>query len=168
MVNKMKRLLKLSTLLSILGFLAACTMDKAGCDPRAMRDAGLLTKMNCDFSGSYDARAKDQETKLAEERQTNALLRSALSNMEKQNNLTKASVEQRRADVTAISRSTGAYLRQLQKTNAGNKALNDKIKVAMAKLVSLENTSPADPKALEAQIKGLKTEIEEMQKSLNN
>ncbi len=168
MVNVMKIFLKLTIFLSVVGLLAACTMDKAGCDPRAMRDAGLLTKMNCDFSGSYDARAKDQETKLAEERQTNALLRSALTSMEKQNNMMKASVAQRRADVTAISRSTGAYLRQLQKTNAGNKVLNDKIQVAMAQLVSLENTSPTDPKALEAKINVLKAEIEEMQKSLIN
>jgi len=165
MVNNMNRILKLSMLLSAVSLLAACTMDKAGCDPRAMRDAGLLTKMNCDFSGSYDARAKDLDTKLAEERQTNALLRSALANMEKKNNLLKASVAQRQADVTDISRSTGAYLRQLQKTNAGNQALTDKIKRAMAQLTALENTSP---KALEAQVTQLRKEVDDLQRSVNN
>lgn len=143
-------------------------MDKAGCDPRAMRDAGLLTKMNCDFSGSYDARAKDQQTKLAEERQTNALLRAALANMEKKNNLLKASVEQRRADVTDISRSTGAYLRQLQKANAGNKAVSEKIQDAMGKLAVVESTSAADPKALTREISSLQKEVEELERITKN
>ena len=168
MVNLMKQLLKRTVLLSVLGLLTACTMDKAGCDPRAMRDAGLLTKMNCDFSGSYDARAKDQETKLANEKQTNALLRSALASMENKNNLLKASVEQRRAEVTSISRSTGAYLRQLEKSSAGNKAVTDKINAAKAKLAALEKTPPTDPKALESQISQLRNEVEELQKSSIN
>ena len=164
----MNRILKMAVLLSSVGFLGACTMDKAGCDPRAMRDAGLLTKMNCDFSGSYDARAKDQQTKLAEERQTNALLRAALANMEKKNNLLKASVEQRRADVTDISRSTGAYLRQLQKANAGNKAVSEKIQDAMGKLAVVESTSTADPKALTREISSLQKEVEELERITKN
>jgi hypothetical protein len=55
-----------------------------------LRDAGLLTKMNCDFSGSYDARAKDKEAQLAEARKTNAALREALAALEKKNELSKA------------------------------------------------------------------------------
>lgn len=168
MVDMMKQLIKRTMVLGATVLISGCTMDKAGCDPRAMKDAGLLTKMNCDFSGSYDARAKDQDAKLAEERQTNALLRAALANMEKQNNLQKASIAQRRADVTEITRSTGAYLRQLQKTNAGNKVLNEKIKAATAQLAVLERTSPADPKALEAQVSKLRKEVEDLQQSTIN
>ena len=44
--------IKFLGMIGVVSVLTACTIDKAGCDPKAMRDAGLLTKMNCDFSGS--------------------------------------------------------------------------------------------------------------------
>ncbi|MFM7009208.1 MAG: hypothetical protein ACKO0Z_07760, partial [Betaproteobacteria bacterium] len=75
----MNQALKLSLGFVTTVLVAGCAVDKAGCDPRALRDAGLLTKMNCDFSGSYDARAKDKEAQLAEAQKTNEALREALA-----------------------------------------------------------------------------------------
>ena len=51
----MKQTMRLTLVAAATLVLSGCAVDKAGCDPRALRDAGLLTKMNCDFSGSYDA-----------------------------------------------------------------------------------------------------------------
>lgn len=143
-------------------------MDKSGCDPKAMRDAGLLTKMNCDFSGSYDARAKDKESQLAAERQNNVLLRQAVADMEKKNTLVTADVAKRRADVTNITRSVGAYLRSVQSSNPSNQVLAAQVQAAKARLDALQNTpitsGPNNAQELRARIQAVEIEVEKLRK----
>lgn len=143
-------------------------MDKAGCDPRAMRDAGLLTKMNCDFSGSYEARAKDKESQLAAERQTNALLRQAMTDMEKKNTLVSADITKRRVDITNINRSVAAYLRQVQNSNPSNQALTDQVNQARARLDALQKTpittGSANAQELSAKIQAVENEVAKLRK----
>jgi hypothetical protein len=164
----MKQVYKVFTVLGLTTLLAACTMDKAGCDPKAMRDAGLLTKMNCDFSGSYDARAQDKEAQLAAERQNNVLLRQAVADMEKKNSLVSADVAKRRADVTNITRSVGAYLRSVQASNPSNQALTEQIKVARARLDALQKTpvtsGTTNAQELQTRIQAVEVEVEKLRK----
>jgi len=167
-VLKMKKFMKVSTALGFVALLAGCTMDKAGCDPRAMRDAGLLTKMNCDFSGSYDARAKDKESQLAAERQTNALLRQAMTDMEKKNTLVSSDVAKRRADITNINRSVAAYLRQVQNSNPSNQSLTEQVNRARARLDELQKTpissGTANAQELSARIQAVEKEVASLRK----
>lgn len=162
----MKKLHKVMTLLGLTTLLAACTMDKAGCDPKAMRDAGLLTKMNCDFSGSYDARAQDKEAQLAAERQNNVLLRQAVADMEKKNTLVTSDVAKRRADVTNITRSVGAYLRSVQSSQPSNQALTAQISAARARLDALQKTPVTtganNAQELRARIQAVEVEVEKL------
>ena len=164
----MKKLFKVISVLGLTTLLASCTMDKAGCDPKAMRDAGLLTKMNCDFSGSYDARAKDKEAQLAAERQNNVLLRQAVADMEKKNSLVAADVAKRRTDVTNITRSVGAYLRSVQSSNPSNQALTEQIRVARARLDALQKTpvtsGTANAQELQTRIQAVEVEVEKLRK----
>lgn len=164
----MKQYLKAPIVLGVTVLLSACTMDKAGCDPRAMRDAGLLTKMNCDFSGSYDARAKDKESQLAAERQSNALLRQSLLDMEKKNTLVSADVAKRRADITNINRSVAAYLRQVLNSNPSNQALTNQVNFARERLDALQKTpitsGAANAQELSARIQAVEKEVAALSK----
>ena len=164
----MKNLLKIGVLLGVTLLLSACAMDKAGCDPKAVRDAGLLTKMNCDFSGSYDARAKDKEAQLASERQTNALLRQAVADMEKKNTLASSDVAKRRADITNINRSVGAYLRQIQNSQPSNQALMAQLNQARVKLDELQKTpitaGSTNAEELRTRIQSVETEVDKLRK----
>lgn len=164
----MKRMMKISMSFGFIGLLAGCAMDKAGCDPRAMRDAGLLTKMNCDFSGSYEARAKDKEAQLVAERQTNALLRQAMTDMEKRNTLASSDVAKRRADITNINRSVAAYLRQVQNSNPSNQSLAEQVNRARARLIELQNTpissGAANAQELSARIQAVEKEVADLRK----
>lgn len=164
----MNQVFKATIVLGLTVLLTSCTMDKAGCDPKAMRDAGLLTKMNCDFSGSYDARSQDKEAQLAAERQNNVLLRQAVADMEKKNTLVTADVAKRRADVTNITRSVGAYLRSVQSSNPSNQALNEQIKVARARLDTLQKTpvtsGTTSAQELQTRIQAVEVEVEKLRK----
>lgn len=164
----MKRAFRLATVLSAAVVVAGCAVDKAGCDPRALRDAGLLTKMNCDFSGSYDARAKDKEAQLAEAQKTNAALREALAALEKKNELSKADVTARRNQLSAINRSVNNYLQQVRAINPGNEALSAQIRQATAKLNQLNatpvNSSAANAQELQSRVTALQQEIDKLQR----
>ncbi len=160
--------IKFLGMIGVVSVLTACTMDKAGCDPKAMRDAGLLTKMNCDFSGSYDARAKDKEAQLAAERQNNVLLRQAVADMEKKNTLVAADVAKRRADVTNITRSVGAYIRSVQSSNPSNAALTAQVNAARARLEELQKTPVTsganNAEELRTRIQAVEVEVEKLRK----
>jgi chromosome segregation ATPase len=164
----MNRALKLASMIATTALVAGCAVDKAGCDPRALRDAGLLTKMNCDFSGSYDARAKDKEAQLAEAQKTNAALREALAALEKKNELSKADVTARRNQLSAINRSVNNYLQQVRATNPGNEALSEQIRQATAKLNQLNatpvNSSAANAQELQSRVTALQQEIDKLQR----
>jgi len=143
---------------------AGCAVDKAGCDPRAMRDAGLFTKMNCDFSGSYDARAADKNAQLQAEQKNNELLKQALADLSKKNELASADVTARRSQIAGMNRSVSAYLNQLKNSNPNNVALQAQIAKASAQLNALNSTpissSPASTQALQAQIDKVQKEIQ--------
>ena len=164
----MKRAFRTAVVLSAAVLLTGCAVDKAGCDPRALRDAGLLTKMNCDFSGSYDARAKDKDAQLAEAQKTNAALREALAALEKKNELSKADVAARRNQLSAINRSVNNYLQQVRATNPGNEALSEQIRQATAKLNQLNatpvNSSAANAQELQNRVTAVQQEIDKLQR----
>lgn len=164
----MKSSLRLVAVISATMLVTGCAVDKAGCDPRALRDAGLLTKMNCDFSGSYDARAKDKEAQLAEAQKTNAALREALAALEKKNELSKADVTARRNQLSAINRSVNNYLQQVRATNPGNEALSEQIRQATAKLNQLNatpvNSSAANAQELQNRVTAVQQEIDKLQR----
>lgn len=164
----MKHTLRIVAVVSATMLVTGCAVDKAGCDPRALRDAGLLTKMNCDFSGSYDARAKDKEAQLAEAQKTNAALREALAALEKKNELSKADVTARRNQLSAINRSVNNYLQQVRATNPGNEALSEQIRQATAKLNQLNatpvNSSAANAQELQNRVTAVQQEIDKLQR----
>ena len=164
----MNRTLKLTSLVAMTILVGGCAVDKAGCDPRALRDAGLLTKMNCDFSGSYDVRAKDKEAQLAEAQKTNAALREALAALDKKNELSKADVTARRNQLSAINRSVNNYLLMVRATNPVNEALSAQIRQATAKLNQLNatpvNSSAANAQELQSRVTAVQQEIDKLQR----
>lgn len=158
------RLIMTPIFLCAVTLLAGCAVDKAGCDPKAMRDAGLFTKMNCDFSGSYDARAADKNAQLQAEQKNNELLKQALADLSKKNDLSAADVTARRSQIAGMNRSVSAYLAQIKNSNPNNVALQAQIAKANAQLNALNSTpvssSPASAQALQAQIDKVQKEIQ--------
>jgi hypothetical protein len=158
------RLMMTPLLLCVVTLLAGCAVDKAGCDPKAIRDAGLFTKMNCDFSGSYDARAADKNAQLQSEQSNTDLLKQALADLSKKNDLAAADVTARRSQIAGMNRSVGAYLAQVKNSNPNNVALQAQVAKATAQLNALNSTpisaSPASTQALQAQIDKVQKEIQ--------
>jgi peptidoglycan hydrolase CwlO-like protein len=145
--------------------LSGCAVDKAGCDPAAVRNAGFFTKLSCDVSGSYDARAQDQQAKLSQAQYENQALNSLLSELQAQNRDLQAGITVKRSERDRLVRDMNQYLAQIKAQTKNDQAIEQQIGLAQKELDRLQNL-PAQASAtqqqaqlqkLEQQIKNLRT-----------
>lgn len=160
----MHNILRASVILSLSVLLAGCAVDKAGCDPKAVRDSGLMTKMNCQFSGSYDARAADQDEVLRQKREANASLRQALRDLDSANDLVKLDISARKATLDNITKSVDSYLQQVKTSTVTNASLQARVAKAQAMADSIKSTPPSDVAAVMNKIKEMETQITALEK----
>ncbi len=154
---------RLMMIVSSLVLLSGCAVDKAGCDPSAVRDSGLLTKMNCQFSGSYDARAKDLDSDLNAKKELNASLKQALATLENSSALVSQDLVARQNQLAAVNRSVSALLAQVNAGKAQSAAVKQQAEVVRARLAQLQRTPPNQDKQLVMQEAQLKKDIERLQ-----
>lgn len=154
---------RLMMILSPLVFLSGCAVDKAGCDPSAIRDAGILTKMNCQFSGSYDARAKDLDAELNTKREINVSLKQALATLENSSALVSRDVAARRNQLAAINRSVGTLLAQVNSSGAQATAVKQQAELVSSRLAALQRTPLNQDKQLLLEVASLEKAIKELQ-----
>ena len=119
------RLIGMTAVLPIL--LSACAVDKQGCDPGAVRSAGLFTKVSCDVSGSYEARAQDQQADLAQAQARNRELQDIVAQLESQNRDLSQGLTVEKARRDRLVRSLNGYLAQLDQLAAENALLKKQI-----------------------------------------
>jgi hypothetical protein len=160
----MHNLLKASVVLSLSVVLAGCVVDKAGCDPKAVRDSGLMTKMNCQFSGSYDARAVDQEEVLRQKREANASLRQALRDLDGANDLAKLDISARKAKLDSVTKSVDSYLQQVKTSTGANAAMQARVAKAQAMADSIKNNPPSEVAAVQKKLEAVQAEITAIEK----
>ncbi len=160
----MHNILRASVILSLSVLFAGCAVDKAGCDPKAVRDSGLMTKMNCQFSGSYDARAADQDEVLRQKREANASLRQALRDLDSANDLVKLDISARKATLDNITKSVDSYLQQVKTSTVTNASLQARVAKAQAMADSIKSTPPSDVAAVMNKIKEMETQITALEK----
>ena len=122
---KVLRLIGLTAALPML--LSACALDKQGCDPSALRSADLFTKVSCDVSGSYDARAQDQQAELAQAQARNRELQEILLQIESQDRDLKQGLTVERARRDRLVSSLKGYLTELDQATQQNALLTKQI-----------------------------------------
>jgi chromosome segregation ATPase len=160
----MHTIFRATVVLSLTVILGGCAVDKAGCDPKAVRDSGLMTKMNCQFSGSYDARAADQDEVLRQKREENANLRQAFRELDSANDLVKLDISARKAKLDSITKSVDSYLQQIKTSSVTNASLQARVAKAQAMTDSIKSNPPSDVAAVKKQLDAVQAEITAIQK----
>lgn len=143
--------------------LSGCAVDKAGCDPAAVKTAGFFTKLSCDVSGSYDARAQDQQAKLSQAQYENAALKDMLAQLEADNRDLERGITLKRAQRDRLVRSINNYLKQTEQQAGQNQAVKSQIAKAKKELASLQNL-PANASAAQQkqQLQVVQSEIDQL------
>lgn len=131
--------------------ISGCAVDKAGCDPAAVRSAGFLTKLSCDVSGSYDARAQDQQQDLAAAKADNEALQAVLTGLVAENRELEEGLIVKRAERDKLVRSINAYLKQVEQGNNQTADLKAQVAQTRQELDRLQNLPTTANKAQQQQ-----------------
>lgn len=109
--------------LSLVGMtllLSGCVTNPADCDPTT-GDVSIITKFNCNYSGTYDNRIEQKQAILANEKALNTEFRAVLAAIEKEKQQTNASLKSKQASQQALNQSMNNLLNQIrQKTKGQN------------------------------------------------
>jgi len=146
---------------------AGCAVDKAGCDPAAVKYQGFLTKLSCDLSGSYDARAEDQQLALEQARKNRDELQQAVLDLEAQQRQVKQGLTVQKARRDRLVASLNATLDQIDQLNRDNTQLQQQVQAARQELKELESMPAGTVSASQqARIQSLRQEIETLRSML--
>ena len=147
--------------------LGGCAIDKAGCDPAAVKNASIFTKASCDFSGSYQARADDKQAELDQVTQQRDLLQESVKQLDNENRRLNEGVVLKRAERDRLTRSLNSTLGAIAQENATNKQMMNQIEKAKAEVERLNNLPDnANPVVLQKQIKAVQAEIANLTKQV--
>jgi len=156
---------KLATVAVVSLVISGCAIDKEGCDPAALRTAGFFTKVSCDVSGSYQARADDQQAQLEEATRQRDLLQNSVNLLEDENRRLSEGITLKRAQRDRLTASLNATLAAIAQGNEQNKTVMDQIdkaKLEIDRLSNLpENTNPA---VLQNRIQAVQDEMDDLLK----
>jgi len=147
--------------------LSGCAIDKEGCDPAALKNAGFFTKASCDFSGSYQARADDQQVQLEQAKRERDLLQNSVKQLENENRRLEQGITLKRAQRDRLVASLNATLAAIAQENSSNQALMDQIDKAQQEIDALnELPDSTNPAAIQKRIRTVQNQITELENHL--
>lgn len=158
-----RRYLPVLTVTAAVIFLSGCAVNKEDCDPAAMRTAGLMSKIACDFSGAYAERAQDQQDELQQALRQQELLQLSIAQLQDEQMRIRQGITMQRAQRDRLVRSLNATLASIEQENQGNQALQQRIKDAQAEVERLNQLPQgASSQQLQQQIQTVEREIKEL------
>lgn len=140
--------------LGAAALLAGCAPGQ--CDPS---QAGFLSGMGCEASGSYGVRSQYQQSALAQQN-TNALqMRAAASDEGARANQALLSRDQARGRLNAVDRQTSQLRARLNAARASGRADQSRLDAAQAELNALERQrGQVSQSATEEQVRALEAQ----------
>ncbi|MGY2289874.1 hypothetical protein ACW9H6_08900 [Pseudomonas sp. SDO528_S397] len=151
--------------------LAGCATAPGECDA-TNRDASMLTKMNCDYSGGYSDQVKQKEAALTASREENAMFRQVYDNITAQQAATRADLVGQQQAQAQLNQSLGQLLSTLKKRRANRSdvqqqiaGLEQQLKANQAQAAT-QNATPAQLLAKQEQLKTLQKKVNQLQFSL--
>ena len=142
--------------------LAGCATTAADCDP-SNRNAGFLTKMNCDAGGGYGKHVAQREDEVRAAQVENAQARQVLADPQREA-IGKSVAEKTKAR-DALSASVKKLLDQARAKSQHSAELKRQLAQSEKALKTPVNVNASDA-ALEAQIKAKQAEVYKLQKSM--
>lgn len=165
MLISRKSMLVISSLLILSG--CATTPDQ--CQSRD-GSASLLTKMSCDYSGSYGAEVRQHEQELLDAKAENEMFRQVYQDIVAQQEKTKLSLGEQRQQQQQLDKSLGQLLQQLKGRHANKSQVQQRIAVLENEMAEVRNQNPGNSPAAvakkQAELKALQQQVSRLQLSL--
>lgn len=150
-------------LLSSTLLLAGCATDVKDCDPNA-GDVSIVTKFNCQYSGTYQQRIDDRKVVLENETALNAEFKATMADLEKEIAAQRSDLNQANATNAALK----ARLNQLLATLKSKTTDNAQIQKSINQIQDdIENANPnASVIEKQVQLEELKSKLSSLESDL--
>lgn len=155
-----KILMMLSALL-----LAGCATNARDCDPTA-GDVSIITKFNCNYSGTWDKRVEQKQQTLQHEQQLNTEFNAVYAAIEQEKKQSNASVASKRKSQQALQRSMNNLIAQLKQKNAGRADVQKQIAALEKKMKEAQNRPSASEMEKQMELQKLQGQLSELQQTL--
>lgn len=155
-----KILMMLSALL-----LAGCATNARDCDPTA-GDVSIITKFNCNYSGTWDKRVEQKQQTLQHEQQLNKEFNAVYAAIEQEKQQSNASVASKRKSQQALQHSMNNLIAQLKQKNAGRADVQKQIAALEKKMKEAQNRPSASEMEKQMELQKLQGQLSELQQTL--
>lgn len=158
----LKKILPLSVLSSII-FLSGCATDVKDCDPNS-GDVSIVTKFNCQYSGTYQKRIDDKKVVLANETALNAEFKSVMAELEQEIANQQTDLKQASKTNNALKNRLNAVLADLKNKTTDNADMQQRINAIQNEI---ENQNPnASVIEKQLQLEDLKAKLTNLEQDL--
>ena len=145
--------------------LSGCATDARDCDPTT-GDVNIVTKFNCNYSGTWDKRVDAKKSTLAHEQVLNVEFKAVNDAIEKEKAQSNASVASKRQSQQALQNSLNKLVAQL-KTKTAGRADAQKQVAALEKSIKEAQNRPSDSEMQkQMELQKLQGQLAELQSTL--
>ena len=158
------KLLPLS-LVGISLLLSGCVTNPADCDPTT-GDVSIITKFNCNYSGTYDNRIEQKQAILANEKALNTEFKAVFAAIEKEKQQTNASLKSKQASQQALNQSMNNLLNQIRQKTKGQNDIQKQINEIDKQMKSAQNNTSKSVMEKQLELENLQNQVINLQSDL--
>ncbi|MEI7173287.1 hypothetical protein [Pectobacterium carotovorum] len=145
--------------------LAGCVTNPQSCDPTT-GDVNIVTKFNCNYSGTWDQRVTEKQQTLQHEQELNKEFNAVYAAIEQEKAQSNASVATKRKSQQELQRSMNNLVAQLKKKNAGRTAAQKEIAELEKSMKEAQNRPSESEMQKQMELQKLQGQLTELQKML--
>ncbi|ATN01575.1 hypothetical protein I4899_03915 [Proteus cibarius] len=145
--------------------LSGCVTNPADCDPTT-GDVSIITKFNCNYSGTYDNRIEQKQAILANEKALNTEFRAVLAAIEKEKQQTNASLKSKQASQQALNQSINNLLNQIRQKTKGQNDIQKQINEIDRQMKATQNNPSKSVMQKQLELDNLQNQVLSLQSDL--
>ncbi|MEI9533538.1 hypothetical protein [Moellerella wisconsensis] len=158
------KLLSIFILSSVL-LLAGCVTNPADCDPTT-GDVSLLTKFNCNYSGTYDSRIEQKQAIFDNEKALNSEFKAIYAAIEHEKAQSNASVKSKQKSQTSLNNSVNNLLGQIKQKTKGRADIQKQISNIENKMQETQNNPSKSVMEKQLELESLRGQVFDLQSDL--
>lgn len=145
--------------------LSGCATDARDCDPTT-GDVNIITKFNCNYSGTWDKRVEDKKNTLQHEQVLNKEFAAVYAAIEQDKAQSNASVASKRKAQQDLERSMNNLVAQLKKKTAGRADAQKQVADLEKRMAETQNKPSASVMQKQMELQNLQQQLNELQTTL--
>lgn len=154
--------------LSLVGLtllLSGCVTNPADCDPTT-GDVSIITKFNCNYSGTYDNRIEQKKAILGNEKALNTEFKAVLAAIEKEKQQSNADLKTQQANQRALNQSMNNLLNQIRQKTKGQGDIQKQIDDIDKRMKAVQNNPSKSVMEKQLELESLQNKVLDLQSDL--